>query len=261
MWNSVNFAFNYILYFFSSGTKHSVHSPFVYDFTVNVLNKRKDKPQYHAIELIRSNLLKSDAEIDLIDFGAKSNGKKIKRKVKDIAKLSSKSAKYAELLERICHYYQPQIALELGTSLGISTLYQSIGIQNGQLITIEGNPKSSEIALYNAQILELQNIQFVTGEFDKALPHILPQLPQLDYVFFDGNHTMDATLKYFEWCLEKSHNNSIFVFDDIRWSNDMNLAWNKICNHPKVTVSIDLYAMGIVFFRQEQVKESFTLRF
>jgi hypothetical protein len=83
----------------------------------------------------------------------------------------------------------------------------------------------------------------------------------LDYVFFDGHHALEPTLKYFELCLKKAHNSSIFVFDDIRWSDEMKLAWEKIKNHPKVNVTIDLYTMGVVFFRKEQEKEHFVLRY
>jgi predicted O-methyltransferase YrrM len=252
---------NYLYYFFTASTKYDVHSPFIFDFTVNVINARKHKPAYHAIELVRSQMLKSTALVDVLPLGAKPKEITQKIELKKLAKNTSKSAKYAELLERICAYMKPTYAIEIGTSVGISTLYQSIGIENGFLITLEGNPKSVEIAKFNSEKIGLQNIQFIEGLFENTLPEVVKQLPHIDYVFFDGNHSLEATLQYFEWCLPKVHENTIFIFDDIRWSDEMNLVWQKIKNHPQVTVSVDLFFLGIVFFRPNQAKEHFTLRY
>ena len=60
--------------------------------------------------------------------------------------------------------------------------------------------------------------------------------------------------------LPKTHNDSIFIFDDINWSKGMQEAWNKIKAHPQVSVSIDTFFWGMVFFRKEQVKEHFKIR-
>ena len=252
---------NYLYYFFTASTKYDVHSPSIFDFTVNTIDARKQKPAYHAIELIRSQMLKSNALIEVLPLGAKLNQAIQKIELKKLTKNTSKSSKYAELLERICAYVKPTYAIEIGSSVGISTLYQSVGIKNGFLISLEGNPKSIEIAKFNAEKIGLQNIQFIEGLFEDTLPEVIRQLSHIDYVFFDGNHSLEATLQYFEWCLPKVHDNTIFIFDDIRWSDEMNLAWQKIKNHPKITASIDLFFLGIVFFRPNQAKEHFTLRY
>ncbi|PJC61367.1 MAG: SAM-dependent methyltransferase, partial [Flavobacteriales bacterium CG_4_9_14_0_2_um_filter_32_27] len=80
-------------------------------------------------------------------------------------------------------------------------------------------------------------------------------------VFFDGNHTKNATLTYFNWCLEKANEQSVFVFDDIYWSEEMKCAWKEIKAHPKVTTTIDLFFLGIIFFNPDLSKEDFVLRF
>jgi predicted O-methyltransferase YrrM len=259
MFNKLQFAINYLFYFFTAGNKHSVHSPFIYDLVTKVINARRIKPEYHTFELLRSNMLKSDANVEITPIGASSFiGTK---KLRDLVKNSSKSAKYAELLERLCAYFNPEIAIEIGSSVGISTMYQAAGIQQGYLFALDGNHDSVKIARHNIEKAELANVQFREGLFENTLPELLNELPRVDYVFFDGNHQMEATLQYFEWCLQKAHRGTVFVFDDIRWSDDMLLAWNKIKNHPLVTVSVDLYAMGLVFFRTEQEKEHFTIRF
>jgi predicted O-methyltransferase YrrM len=261
MFKKIQTVFDFLIYFFNSGNEHSVHSPFIYDFVVNVLNARKNKPTYHGIELMRTKMLKSRSVIEVLPLGAGSAKQVAKIPLRSVAKRTSKGAKYAELLERICHYYQPHYAVEIGSSVGISTLYQASGLDNGYLFSLEGNPDSIKVARHNAEKLEFTNIQFIEGRFEQTLPMLLNQLPHVDYVFFDGNHTLEATLQYFEFCLAKAHPGSIFIFDDIRWSDEMLRAWEKIKNHPRVTVTVDLYFMGIVFFRTEQEKEHFTLRF
>ena len=60
--------------------------------------------------------------------------------------------------------------------------------------------------------------------------------------------------------LEKIDENSIIVFDDIYWSDQMEEAWKEIVNNKRVTLSIDLFKMGIVFFHPSIVKEHYKLR-
>lgn len=259
MLNRIQFVLNYLIYFFTSDNEHGVHSPFVYNLITNVINSRKNKPFYHEIELLRTKMLKSKAMVEIQAIGASKFSGKIP--LKTLVKRSSKQAKYAELLERLCAYIQPEFAIEIGSSVGISTIYQAAGIHNGVLYALEGNPDSAKIARHNIENVGLQNIQIIEGLFESTLPQVLQALPRVDYVFFDGNHQLEATLQYFELCLQKAHTNSVFVFDDIRWSDDMLLAWNKIRNHSAVQVTVDLYSMGIVFFRKEQEKEHFTIRF
>ena len=98
------------------------------------------------------------------------------------------------------------------------------------------------------------------GSFDEELPKILASNTP-DFVFFDGNHRKDPTLRYFNWCLDKATDDSIFIFDDIHWSDDMESAWDDIKSHKRVTVTIDLFEMGIVFFKKKQAKQHFIVRF
>ncbi|MCO6494974.1 MAG: class I SAM-dependent methyltransferase [Bacteroidetes bacterium] len=251
----------YIGYLIFAKSRHGTHSPFVYDFAENVLYNRIDNAIFYDIELIRQKMLSSSALIQVDDFGA-SGKKKYKAPLPRLVARSSKNSKYAKLLYRICRYYQPEIAIELGTNFGISALYQAAGLTNGKLFTIEGSRKIAEVAFFNFNKIGFgERIQLLHGVFDKALPALLEQLPRVDYAFIDGNHSKEPTLQYFELLLSKSHNDTIFVFDDIRWSAEMQECWEIIKNHERVKVTIDLFFMGIVFLRQQQDKEHFVLRF
>ena len=119
----------------------------------------------------------------------------------------------------------------------------------------------SEISLQNFEKLKRKNIQLLKGEFDHTIPQALDQLKQVDLVYFDGNHRKGPTLSYFEKCLARSNEQSIFIFDDIHWSREMNEAWKIIQAHPSVTSSIDLFQLGIVFFRPRLNVEHFVIKY
>lgn len=253
---------DYLTYFFKSSNQHGVHSPYVFDFYNNVIKDRTPFYAFLDIESIRSMLLLSKQEIEITDFGA---GSKLttsnKRKISSIVKNVAKSPKYGQLLFRLVNRIKPNTILEIGTSLGISTMYLAAPSKKNKVITIEGCPRVSKIAAINFKKIGFENIMLHTGNFNDVLPDIMAKESVLDFVFFDGNHTKKATITYFNWCLEKANEQSVFVFDDIYWSEEMKCAWEEIKAHPKVTTTIDLFFLGIVFFNSELSKEHFILRF
>jgi predicted O-methyltransferase YrrM len=258
----INFLIRYLKYLCKSQTKHDIHSPFVYSLLTEVFKNKSKNLLYNKVELLRRELLTRNEEITITDLGAGSVvGLTQKRSIKEIAENSSKSPKYGQLLFRLVDRFKPLIMLELGTSLGISSIYQAMANLNGKLITIEGCSEMANIAQQNFKRQNFENIETVVGNFDDELPEVLKNIKQLDYVFFDGNHRKQPTISYFEQCLPLTHDNSLFIFDDIHWSDEMEDAWEQIKNHPNVMVSIDLFFLGLVFFRKEQAKQHFVIRF
>jgi len=204
----------------------------------------------------------SEEIIEITDFGAGSHINTYnRRKIKDIAKNSSKNTKFGKLLYRIIQFYKPKKILELGTSLGISTLYLAKANENLKVYTLEGCPKTAEIAQKNFQKMNIQNTKLNIGDFKNTLSSCLEEIKNVDLVFIDGNHQEKPTITYFEKCLRYSNNNTIFIFDDIHWSNGMEKAWNHIRSHKKTTLTIDLFYVGIVFIKSELSQENYTIRF
>ncbi|MDB4925700.1 O-methyltransferase [Mucilaginibacter sp.] len=258
---NLRFAKDYLLYRLKAKNRHGLHSPFVYQLIDKVIYDFRAKKVYTEIESIREGLLNDDRIITVTDLGAGShvNNERQKR-VGDIAKNALKPPKLAQLLYRLVADLQPTNIIELGTCLGTTTLYLQKAAPNVKVYTLEGCPETASIAKESFKKTNLNNIELITGNFDNTLPGVIAGLNQLDFVFVDGNHQKDATLKYFEWCLPKVHENTLLIFDDIYWSEGMKEAWAEIKAHPRVTVTIDLFWIGLVFFRSGQVKEDFLIR-
>lgn len=247
----------------SNGKGHGMHSPFVFDFITHVLNDELDFYAYNEIENLRKILLKDERVIDVQDFGAGSKQIKTKqRKIADIARYSLKPKKYAQLLFRMVNYYQPKQILEIGTSLGITTCYLARPGHKSKVITMEGADAIAAIAQENFQQLGLNNIELVKGNFDETLSSVVNRESLFDFIFIDGNHRKEPTLRYFEQLLPVTHNDTIIIFDDIHWSEEMEAAWKHIKKQEQVRATIDLFFIGVVLLRKEfKEKQHFTIRF
>ncbi len=266
MYSKLQLAIKYFKYLItaSNGKGHGIHSPFVFEFITKVLNDKNHYAAYDAIEKLRSTLLQNETILTIEDFGAGSRTNlQTKRKVSAVAASSLKPKKFGQLLFRMVKFYQPKNILELGTSLGITSAYLASANNAATTITLEGSPAVASVAQKNFDSLHLKNIELIEGNFDETLSTVLNQkLSTLDLVFVDGNHRKEPTLQYFHKLLEHAHEHSIFIFDDIHWSEEMEAAWNEIKQHASITVSIDLFFIGILFFRKEnKAKEHFTIRF
>jgi len=226
-----------------------------------VINQQQLGFNFDQLNAIRLELIHSTAELIIEDYGAGSlHNSKNKRKVSDIARNGISTRKNAELLFRLVHHFKPSTIIELGTSMGLTSLYLASANTGAKVITIEGSVEVSNFAKAVIKKSGLTNITVVNGLFDNEFPKLINTLQQVDFLYVDGNHKKQATISYFEMALEKVHGNSVLVFDDIHWSSEMEEAWHYIQQHPKVTISLDVFFFGIVFFVDEP-KAQFKIRF
>lgn len=242
-------------FYLQADTYYRVHSPFVFKFLQTTL---EDDRQYYAFDklnALRSELTKNKTEIEVEDLGAgskKSNLKK--RSIQSIAKTAVSPSYQSELLFKIAQVTKALKTVELGTSLGISTMSLAGYTHKNQVHTLEGSRSILEVAKVNFEIFNAKNIHSYLGHFDNTLPEVLKKVQRLDLCYIDGNHAKAPTLKYFEMCLTHVHKNSVLIFDDIYWSPDMTEAWEIIKTHKAVKFTIDLYFFGLVFFNSD-IKE------
>ena len=253
---------SYLKFLFHSKNEHGIHSPFVFDLVTKCFYDNTKYPEYETLKSYRKSLLENKNTIDVTDFGAGSRVfKSNTREISKIAQTAGITPKNAELLFRIVSYFQPKSILEIGTSLGLATSALSLGTEKAKIITLEGCPNTMATAkkMFQVSSFKFPNnaVDFVNTEFNLFFENLKPQI--FDLVYFDGNHSKKATLEYFEALLPTISNDSVWIFDDIHWSADMEEAWEIIKKHSKVSVTIDTFQWGIVFFRAEQEKEHFII--
>lgn len=251
----------YIKFLFSATNQHGVHSPFVFDLVTNCFYDKNQHPFYKKLKQYRKFLYKDNSIISVTDFGAGSRVfKHHKRKVNKIARMAGLTPKRAKLLARINLYFKPKKVLELGTSLGLGTSAMSFGYPKSEITTLEGCPNTLNKAKSLFNTFKINNTTTVNTEFSNYLNN-LENNQIFDLIYIDGNHQKKPTLEYFKLLINHVHDNSIMIFDDINWSKEMTEAWEEIKNHPKVSISIDTFFWGFVFFRKENKhQEHFSIR-
>lgn len=251
--------FSFLKYYLIAKNEHAIHAPFLYNLYCYL--KNDCLVDFNHIETIRNQLLSNDTIIDLDEIG---KGSKVlhtkKRKISSIAKTSLSTQKYSILHHKLIQYFKPKTIVELGTSFGINTLYLANANPDAVVYTFEGSKKIAEIAKNN--FIARKNITLIEGDFDVTLEKTLNHFAEkVDYVFIDGNHALEPTLHYFELILHFSNENTIFIFDDIHWSDEMEMAWKQIKMHTNVTLSVDLLYLGIVFVSKKLSKQHFVLKY
>jgi len=264
----------YLKFLWHSKNEHAVHSPFVFTLITKCFYDRKPKAdpsgseqakQYQVLKNYRNSLLENTNTIEVTDFGAGSKVFKSNiRQISKIAKTAGITRKRAELLLRITTYFQPERILEIGTSLGLATSALALGSRNvgkeGKITTLEGCPETANQCQLQLRKFNFKTVELVVSEFSEYLETINHQPSTINLIYFDGNHSKKATLDYLEFLLPTINNETVWIFDDIHWSKEMEDAWEIIKKHPKVTVTIDTFQWGLVFFRREQPKEHFVIR-
>lgn len=253
-----------VKFFLKAKNEHGIHSPFVFNLITQCFYDDTNYFEYEDLKQYRKTLITNHNYIFVTDFGVGSRVfKSNKRKISAIAKNAGITKENAQLLFRLVHYFKPETVLEIGTSLGLATSAIALGNSKAKITTLEGclNTQSIAIKMFKAQRFKYQKkeIKFINTEFSNYLEALQNLEIKFQLIYFDGNHSKEATLAYFNLLLPTITNESVWIFDDIHWSKDMEEAWETIQQHKQVTVTIDTFQWGIVFFRKEQPKEHFII--
>jgi predicted O-methyltransferase YrrM len=241
---------------------HGIHSPFVFDLVSRVFKKETDPAIISTVEKIRTKLISDRRKILVRDLGAGSQTLKPQsRFISEIARHSPVSRKYGRLLSNLAGEFGKPLIIELGTSFGISTMYMAASCKDSTVYTIEGCSEIAAIAKENFTEAGLTNIKIFEGSFDKVLPDLFKDGAKPGLIFIDGNHRKEAVIKYFNMLAEISGNKTAVIIDDINYSKEMGEAWKEIKLHKKISVSIDICRMGILFFREGINHNDYVIRY
>ncbi len=237
---------------------HGIHPPFAFDLVRNSFYEKNRYYFFDTIDKQRKEFFQCRDKIDVVDYGAGSKHfNSNKRRVSQVVEYNSTSCIQGELIARIVVRFKPKNIIELGTSLGLGTMYLALPDSRSKVYTIEGSESLVQYAKSSFQKNKINNIEVVTGIFMEVLPGVLDKLGKVDMVYFDGHHTYEATKNYFEMCLPYASEESVFIFDDIHWSSDMDQIWNEIVQKPQVSVSFDLFHFGIAILNKKVEKQHY----
>lgn len=240
---NLSMAISYLKHWFKAKTRHGVHSPFVYRLLDEVIYDFRAKTVYQEIERLRVELLQDDRNHNFVN------------------KQSLIPPRLAQLIYRLVADLKPGQIIELGAFKGITTAYLAKAAPGASINSIAGNSEAITGIKEVLQELNLHNVELHSGNVDELLPELTRGIPVLDFILIDGNHSKTAILNYFKYCLPKMSNHSMIILEDIYLSREMRSAWEEIKSNPEVSVSIDLFWIGLVFVRRAQIKEDFFIRF
>ncbi|MGK7395118.1 MAG: O-methyltransferase [Candidatus Cyclobacteriaceae bacterium M3_2C_046] len=255
-------AVRYFKYFLKAIDEYSLHAPFIYEVYTALIKNDQQQDDLEVFKQVKQQLLQDKTLLEVTDLGAGSiYFNQARRPVKKVTRHSLSSEKQSRLLHRLIARYQPETIIELGTSLGLNTLYMASGNPGGKTFTLEGCPNTATMAMSLFKNFPQYNIHLIKGNIDQTFPTLLKQIDQADFIYFDANHSYQATVNYFNQALAKVNNNTIFAIGDIHWSDSMEKAWAEISMHPRVTLSIDLFQSGLLFFRPLYLKQHYILEY
>ncbi len=236
---------------------NDIHSPHLYYIVRMLFYDRNPYYCFQDIEKQRERLLRCKREIHVTDYGTGTTGI---RSIAKIAKTSLSAPVEGQLLFRLVHHLKPQHIIELGTSLGITTSYMAKAIPESTIHTFEGSEQIASEARKVFDLLHLTNIRQTIGNIDDTLLPALAEYSTIDFAFIDANHTEEATWRYFDAIATRCTQHSILVFDDIHYSRSMERAWKRIQQDMRVSCTMDLYHIGIVFFDKQYLHKHYRLR-
>ncbi|MDP4223694.1 MAG: class I SAM-dependent methyltransferase [Bacteroidota bacterium] len=254
----------HIWYLISSRHKrgHGIHSPFVFWLVSGVFRNKISSDIVCSIEKIRKEMIADTRSLIVNDLGAGSKHMKTNsRRVSEIARYSAVPRKYGAFLSGMSAAFGKPSMLEFGTSLGISTMYLAASSPDAMVYTMEGCESTSAVAGENFTRAGFTNITQLTGSFDDLLPRIKDMDISPGLVFIDGNHRKEPLLRYFDQVVEMSGSKTVVIIDDINSNTEMAEAWTEIRNHRKVSFSVDIFRMGIVFFRKGMTRFNYVIRY
>ncbi len=240
--------------------EHSLQSPFLFDVYQQALNpSRRKKVKNIEIEAIRKRLYKDSRHIEVDSLGSKSSlAFSRSKQISAIAKAGISDRNQSEILVNLLEYQSSKVILELGTSLGLNTIYMSQAGVVERVVTVDGNSELCEISQSHFSELEIQGIELINTDIDAF---ILETNETFDFVYMDANHTYEATKRYFSFALDRLSKSGTIVIDDINWSQEMKKAWLEIQQDYSDHVYIENDKIGIVFANVKSLNGNYILRF
>ncbi|MCF8236593.1 MAG: class I SAM-dependent methyltransferase [Saprospiraceae bacterium] len=233
-------------YYWQARTAYSMHSPLLYSFCREVLDDRRSFYAFEEIEIWRYHLLHESSELHVVDLGAGGqDALDQNRIVSSIAKTSLSPPWKCRYLFRMVLWWKPDLLLEFGTSLGVSTAYLAAASIHTPLITVDGSDSHLQLARKGWNKLGLDHIEEWNLSFQQAIQRIPWDQHGRILIYLDGDHRPARVLEILQTIQEKTRHPFLVIIDDIRWSDDMWAGWQEWRSAFQSGAWLDLYQVGI----------------
>ncbi len=231
-------------FYFQASTIYNIHSPLLFSILKSVYLS-DDLPQAELQKNFR-NALNQDNELVSEEVGAGSSSLS-KNTIAKAIKLSSSSYRKSSFIAKIAQAVQSKTIIELGTNLGMTTTTLSYYNPFANVHTVEANDqllRKAKAFFINSGIDKIHTYNkyfqdFLNTDFGNIYP---------DFILIDGDHSYQSTMDYFKLIKQKRIAQLCLVFDDIRWSKGMLMAWNKISSDTDASVVVDFHNLGVVLY-------------
>ncbi|WP_197494104.1 O-methyltransferase [Lewinella sp. 4G2] len=205
----------------------------------------EDQAAFDRVESYRNQLLGSTEIVDFKVFGSDDT-----ETISNVCKAATSPKIWARLIYALASEFEAKKVLEIGTNLGVSGSYLLEALRHNsdsQLVTMEGMPRYVEISRNQFKAITNEDrFEVIEGKYEDTFDDMIDRHQDFDLLFIDGNHQKGPTLEYYEKLLKVSTRPSVWIFDDIYWTNGMKEAWDIIRQNPETSYSIDLYKTGLV---------------
>jgi len=215
--------------------------------TLKPENNPKEKKLFETLNQFRADLYTDNRKISFDEIGSTAV-----MTVSEVAKRAASPEIWTRFFYQLSKSNRINKVLEIGTNLGVSGQYflkALEGKKNAKFVTLEGVKGLCDIAEQRFAALSTdQYFEVVHGLYDQTLISIVNKDIHFDLLFIDGNHSYDATLKYFDLLKNKNADRALVIFDDIHWSVGMRKAWQEIISQKGIVFSVNFFKLGMIVF-------------
>lgn len=237
-----------------------VHSPFVFGLITKVIEERNPYYCFAAIEGVRRWMLSDRGPAAETARSVSSHRQAVSWS--GVVRREAVTSRQGQLLFRLVRYLKSRYILQIGSGGAVSTLYLVAGSSGIRATVVESDPVRAASAASWVEKCAAQPVKFLTGPYETVLPEAFRSLPRVDCVFFhipqEGGNIHRAL---FREAVGQVHDETFFIIEGIRSDAGMKSFWKDACAHPAVSVTIDLYSFGLIFFNPKLHKRNYIVYF
>jgi hypothetical protein len=230
---------------------HGIHSPFLFYLVTRVIEDKRQYPAYRIIRSLKEKILNQLKErenpCDLLINAASLPDRVSKNKLFKKVELGYR---YGKLLLRLINEFKPSSVFLYGPTFGMNLLYLALADQKPSVYVI--NFRTQERTHLLPEIPE-SKISF------EQESKVFSRVQEFSFINFPFNP--QETKRIIEAKMKLNGEDDVMIIRGIHKSAAMEALWRELITDKRIRVSLDLYEIGILLFRNRLQKQHFVIRF